>query len=335
MPLSTIIGHRQIVDLLRQAVAHDRVPQSLLLAGPEGVGKHAVAVALAQAVNCPRRRPTSADACGTCPTCLRIARGQHSDVVVLDKGDDASIKIRVLRERLLDVVGYRPFEAARRVYIIDPADALTLEGQDALLKTLEEPPPSALVVLVTAFADALRPTIQSRCRRLRFGVLSERDLARVLAERAGVDPVKAQILAAVSGGSVARALAEAAGDLVDDREAALGLLVAAATGGSPQGRLKAATAFGQHGSKRRDREALATRLAIVASLIRDVGTLVLGLGVPGVLANVDLADPLREVAGGFDLERVSAAFSAVGRAQTALDRSASPKIVADWVALAI
>src|SRR5262249_32359587 len=104
-------------------------------------------------------------------TCERIFRSQHSDVVMLDRGDEASIKIRALRERVLEVIGYRPFEAARRVYVIDPADDLTDEAQDALLKTLEEPPSAAILILVTAYPDMLHPTIQSRCRRLRFGPL--------------------------------------------------------------------------------------------------------------------------------------------------------------------
>ena len=124
MPLSEIVGHGPLITLLRQAVSHNRVPQSLLFAGPEGVGKHAVAVALAQAVNCPRRQ--RGDGCGTCATCQRIRRGQHSDVTVLDRGDEASIKIRALRERVLESVNYRPFEASRRVFIIDPADAMTV-----------------------------------------------------------------------------------------------------------------------------------------------------------------------------------------------------------------
>ena len=107
MPFSTIIGHAPVVDLLRRAVARGRVPQSLLFAGPEGVGKRAVALALAQAVNCPRGQ--EGDACGTCPTCVRIARGQHSDVAVVDKGDEASIKIKAVRTRILETVHYRPF----------------------------------------------------------------------------------------------------------------------------------------------------------------------------------------------------------------------------------
>ena len=99
MPFASIVGHAHAIDLLRQGASRGRVPQSLLFAGPDGVGKRAVALALAQAVNCPRR--TSGDACGACPTCDRIARGQHSDVTFVEKGSEASIKIRMLRERVL------------------------------------------------------------------------------------------------------------------------------------------------------------------------------------------------------------------------------------------
>jgi DNA polymerase-3 subunit delta' len=334
MPFASIVGHRHVVHLLQQAVARGRVPQSLLLAGPEGVGKRAVAVALAQAVNCPQRKASTSDACGVCPTCQRIARGQHSDVAIIDQGGYASIKIEALRDRVLDVVGYRPFEALRRVYIIDPADLMTDQAQDALLKTLEEPPPSAILILVTAYPDTLLPTIQSRCRRLRFGPLAEADVTRVLVERCGVEAAKARVLAAASGGSVSAALSEDSGSLEDDREVALGLLTAAAARGpAVAGRLKAAAALAHHESKRRSREALGARLSLVASLLRDLGTI--GAGAHVDLANADLEAPLTELARAFDLPRLSHAFSVVREAAALLDRYASPKIIADWVALGI
>ena len=284
MPLSSVIGHRPVVDLLRETVRRGRVPQSLLLAGPDGVGKRTVALALAQAVNCPNR--TDGDACGTCSTCDRIARGLHSDVTLLDTGGEASIKIRTLRARVLDALGYRPFEAERRVYIVDQADALTDEAQDALLKTLEEPPASAILMLVTAYPDTLRPTIQSRCRRLRFGPLAEADVARVLVERCRIDRAAARELASASGGSVAQALAEKAGDLKEDRQAALDLLVAAGRSGGVLARLQAAKTLVEHDSDRRDREALGMRFSVVASLLRDLG--VLASGASAALANADL-----------------------------------------------
>jgi DNA polymerase-3 subunit delta' len=330
MPFSTVIGHTSLVALLRHAAEHGRVPQSLLFAGPDGVGKRTVALALAQAVNCPNR--ARGDACGRCPTCVRIANGRHSDVTVIDRGDEASIKIDALRARVLDVIGYRPFEAERRVYIIDDADRMREQGQDALLKTLEEPPRHAILILVTSTPDTLRPTVQSRCRRLRFGLLSVADVARVLVERGGIDAAQAGVLAAASGGSVGRAMAAEAGDLLEDRDVALGLLDA---GSSPAvvGRLKAAATLAKHGSKRRDREALRARLAALASLLRDLGALQ-AAGAAAV-ANADLDAVLRRLSRSYGLARVSAAFDTLVRAQEALDRNASPKIVADWVAVTI
>jgi DNA polymerase-3 subunit delta' len=187
-------------------------------------------------------------------------------------------------------------------------------------------------MLVTAYPDTLSPTIQSRCRRLRFGPLAESDVARVLTERAGLDRAKARALAGASGGSVSRALAEETGDLADDRDAALALL--ASTKGRAIGpRLKAAASLAQHGSKRRDRDALGARLSIVASLIRDLGAL--SAGVSDGLANVDLEDTLRRLAPAFDARRLANAFGVVTEAQDALGRNASPKIVADWVAVTI
>lgn len=330
VPLSSIIGHAPIVALLRQATRRGRVPQSLLFAGPEGIGKRAVAIALAQAVNCPRA--IDGDACGTCPTCLRIAKGQHSDVVLLDRGGDASIKIKPLRERVLEQVGYRPFEARKRVYIIDPADEMTVEAQDALLKTLEEPPPAVLLMLITAYPDTMLPTIQSRCRRLRFGPLSDGDVARVLVERHAVTPGDARKMAAASGGSVTRALAEDAEEFDGDRDAALGLL-SAARSSAVQARLKAAGNFAAHGSKRRDRAALGSRLAIVASMLRDLGALRSPRTVP--LANADLEPALRDLTPAFDPARISAAFEAVIQAEASLDRNGSAKLIADWVAVTV
>jgi DNA polymerase-3 subunit delta' len=333
VPFSSVVGHTQVVALLKRAAAAGRVPQSLLLSGPEGVGKRTIALALAQAVNCPSRK--DGDACGVCSTCQRIARDQYSDVVVIDKGGEASIKIAPLRERLLHVVGYRPFEGERRVYIIDPADEMGPDAQAALLKTLEEPPPAAILILISAYADTLLATIRSRCRRLRLASLSERDVARILVERCQIDRKEAGVLAAMSGGSVSHALALAddESDLAEDRGAALGLLVAAARASGIAPRLKAAVALTQHAKSRRAREAVGARLAIAASLLRDLGALAAG-GAQS-LANVDLDEDLRTLSASYSLPRVAAGFDAITRAQENLDRSASPKVVADWVALTI
>lgn len=330
MPLARVIGHQQIVPLLAQAVARRRVPQSLIFAGPEGVGKFTTALALAQAINCPQQR--NDDACGTCVVCRRIDRRSFSDVIVLDKGEDASIKIDALRARVLDAVGYRPFEGARRVFIIDGAEDMTGQAQDALLKTLEEPPPAAILILVSAYPDTLLATIRSRCRRLRFGPLGEQDVARVLVDRAGMDAASAARRAAASAGSVSRALAMEEGEFLGDRDAALGVLRAAARGNTGE-RIKAAGAFAKHAAKRRAREAASSRLAILSSIVRDLGTLSAGGPVP--LANADLAGDLARLVPAYPTTRVATVFAAIEAAESALERNASPKIVADWLAVSV
>jgi DNA polymerase-3 subunit delta' len=329
VPFADIIGHKAPVELLTRAVARDRVPQSLLFGGPEGVGKRAVALALAQAVNCPNQK--EGDACGTCNFCRRIAGGRFPGVVLVGKDGEASIKIKAVRDKVLDLVGYRPFEGARHVFIIEPADDLVHQAQEALLKTLEEPPPSAILILITAFPDLLLGTTRSRCRRVRFGALGHDEVARVLmANDRQMDPAEATARAAVSGGSVERAIRFDMKEFGDDRAAAVGLLAAAQRGGVPD-RLKAAATFASVEKKRRVREAAATRLAILSSLLRDLT--VLDARQAQALANTDLINQLQRMSASFNATRLLAAFAAVNQAETSIDRNASPKIVADWLAV--
>lgn len=273
------------------------VPQSVIFAGPEGVGKRAMALALAQAVNCPNQK--DGDACGTCPTCTRILRGDHYDVVLITNDDGAAtIKIEELRDRVLDVVGYRPFEAQKRVFIIDPADAVTEAGQDALLKTLEEPPPSALLLLITAYPDSLLRTVQSRCRRLRF-------------EHVDKGPVPGR---------------------EDDLQAAVNFLLAAVDRSVPK-RLKASAALATVKGDRRVREALGARLEIAGSLLRDVSAII--ADEITAVQNRDSGADLRLLAKSFDQQRIVSAWGIIQRAQQSLDRNASPKIIADWAVMSL
>jgi len=329
---STPVGHARVQALLRQAVIRGRVPQTMLFAGPEGVGKHTVALSLAQAINCPKS--AEGIACGKCSACTRIAKGQFSDVVEVDNGDIASISIKSIRERVLDLVGYRPFEGQRRVFIIDPADALSVQAQDALLKTLEEPPPATVLILISAYPDSLRPTVLSRCRRVRFGVLTEAEVAQVLTSRHGMDAALARARAGLSGGSVAQALALDGGVLEDDREAAWDMLRTAAA--APiSARLRVAEAVTKHGTKRREREALSIRLSHVSALLRDLSALLTNPQGGAAVSNADREADLRSLVRSFPIDRLVDAFGIVAKAQAALDRNASPKIVADWVATGI
>ena len=330
MPFSAVAGHRPVLDLLSRAVARNTLPQSLIFAGPHGVGKRLTAVALAQALNCERLRaqPFPADACGTCAACTRIARGVHADVLLIEPGDTGTIKVDQVREAI-DRTAYRPFEGRRRLVVIEEADALQSEAQNALLKTLEEPPPASVFVLITARPDMLLPTVRSRCQRLRFGPLAPSDVAAVLVRDHGFNETAAQAAAAASDGSVGRALDEGGDEAVEARDAAARLLQAASSSSDPRRRLDGAKALVGAGA---DRDELARRLLALSSLLRDLGLLASSAGV-AALANADFTPQLQSLLRHYDAARTIDAFATVDRALEALDRNASPKIVADWVAL--
>ena len=340
MPFRDILGHEHVLGLLSQAAERGTLPQSLIFAGPAGVGKHMAAVALAQLLNCQSPiqatdvgrvfRP-GADACGKCPPCKRIARRVHPDVLFVEPGDTGNIKIEQLRE-VIDAAGYRPFEGRRRVVIIDQAEQMMATGQDAILKTLEEPPAASVFILVTSFPATLLPTVRSRCQRLRFGRLAPGDVAAVLKASHDYSDADAHARASLSDGSIGRALEEGSESFVDARTAAFELLQRAAMSSAPAARIQGAMNLPGAGRGKADRDALGQALQALSSILRDLGALQSSADERS-LANTDLKSKLHALLRSYDRDRVLSAFAAVDRALDALGRNASPKIVADWLAL--
>ncbi|MDR1990200.1 MAG: DNA polymerase III subunit delta' [Acidobacteriaceae bacterium] len=341
MPFRDIVGHRTLVALLSRSVARGTLPPSLILAGPAGIGKSLAAVSVAQAVNClePLRDVAASDgavlpldACGRCAACSRIARGVHPDVLLVVPGDNGSIKVDVVRD-VVDRSHYRPFEGVRRVVVIDDADALVSQAQNALLKTLEEPPSGSMFILVTSRPDALLSTVTSRCPRLRFAPLAPDDIARALIAR-GVHETNARATASIVDGSLARALEASEDDATGARERALEFVASIARSTDARHRLegtKELLAKSVRGAT--DREMLAATLRVMSSLFRDLA--LLGTNAEGTtLANVDLGPALERLSA-WSGARALDAFKAVDRALAALERNAGVKIVADWLALNI
>ena len=334
MPFRDVIGHRRLLAVLARAVRRGSLPPSLMLAGPEGIGKRLVATALAQSLNClqPAASDTlEVDACGTCAACQRILRGAHPDVMLVAPGDKGSIKIEQVRD-IIDRAAYRPFEGRRRVVIIDDADALVDQAQNALLKTLEEPPNASNFLLVTSRPDAMLPTVRSRCPLLRFRPLSPGEVAMALMRRE-FSETEARAVAASADGSIGRALQATAGDLVESRDVAARVLLHAAAGGDAKRRLEAAKELLAKTSSAVDteRDQVALYLRAMTSLLRDVELLAVG-GDPAALANADVAQELARLKA-YHGDRGLQAFQAVDRALGALDRNVNAKVVADWLLL--
>jgi DNA polymerase-3 subunit delta' len=332
MALRDVAGHRHLRELLVRAVERGTLPPSVIFSGPDGVGKRLTAVALAQLLNCLAPvvvEGLGRDACGVCTSCKRIARGVHSDVILIEPGETGAIKVDRIRDAI-DKAAYRPFEGRRRVVIIDEADAVLVEAQNALLKTLEEPPSASSFVLVTSTPDVLLPTVRSRCQQIRFGRLDAADIAAVLVSAHDYDEASAHAAASAADGSVGAALSGDSDDVAAARDAAARLLQGVASSTDPRRRLESAKVL--VGAS--DRHELARRLRALAALLRDCGVL-LSRADERCLANADLKPLLGGLVRSFDGDRTVRAFSAVDQAIAALERNASPKIVADWVAFQI
>jgi len=202
MSFADIIGHQKQVETLRQGLRTQRLHHAYLFVGPEGVGKKTLALALAQALHCGQEE---GDFCGHCRTCVAIKRNNHPNVRVIGPlAGKKEISIQQVRE-VEKELGYRSFSGGRKIAVFDPATLLNWSAQNALLKTLEEPPQNCLLILIAAHGGGLLPTVRSRCFWLSFASLSRQAVAGFLVSKAGKTEEEAHSLAALSQGSLGAA----------------------------------------------------------------------------------------------------------------------------------
>ncbi|HOE16273.1 MAG TPA: DNA polymerase III subunit delta' [Syntrophorhabdaceae bacterium] len=205
MGFEEVIGHEKQKGLLLSFLKHERMPHAFLFSGQDGIGKKKTAVEFAKHILCEH-----GTGCGACRACARIDRGTHPDLMILSKQEgEASIGIDLIRgneEKKVRGVNQEvyeyPYEGKKRVIIIDGAEDLTREAANALLKTLEEPPPFNVFFLITASEEELPHTIRSRCSRIFFTALRQEQLRRYFADVLSIDGHHAETLSSISFGSI-------------------------------------------------------------------------------------------------------------------------------------
>ncbi len=211
-----ILGHDEIVERFRLSLERGRLASTFLFVGPSGIGKRTFALRLAQSLLCQVNPESALDPCGVCDSCVQIAAGVHPDLLLVSKPADKSFiplscflgdEQRRLREGLCHDIALKPFMGGRKIALIDDADYLNEEGANALLKTLEEPPPRSVLILIGTSADKQLPTIRSRSQIIAFRPLTEDIVAELLVSQGFVaDPTEARRLALFSDGSLDRAV---------------------------------------------------------------------------------------------------------------------------------
>lgn len=231
MSWDQIQGHDAVLAKFRTAVARERLASTFLFVGPPAVGKRKFALKLAEALLCERNGATSLDPCGQCESCIQVRAHSHPDLILVERpANRTRIPVELLigegqnrmREGLCHDITLRPYRGGRKVAIIDDADYLNVEGANCLLKTLEEPPPKSVMILLSTSLQRQLPTIRSRSQIIRFSPLPNDVIATLLVEQGAVaDLDEARVLAELGHGSLERAMQVADPELREFRAAFL------------------------------------------------------------------------------------------------------------------
>uniref|UniRef100_A0A831TG48 DNA polymerase III subunit delta n=1 Tax=Thermorudis peleae TaxID=1382356 RepID=A0A831TG48_9BACT len=324
-----VIGHDAAVAALDRAVRRGQVSHAYLISGPAGVGRRALALAFARALLCqavPHRRP-----CGSCPSCHRVERAMHPDLTVLSLqavGGEREVRptrisIDAIRE-LRATLALRPLESDWRVVVIDDADWLSRDAADALLKTLEEPPPFAVLILIVEDIASVAETIRSRCQQIRLGPVPVATVRAALESR-GVGAPQAALIASLTRGRIGEAFRLAADpeELARHQELAeAGLQMLA----DPLVALGRARQLAE--SYRRGRRAqVEAQLAVLAMLWRDL--LLLRYGLDDRVSYAGLRERLERLARRWSPDEIVQGLRATCQAMVDLETNVQVRLALD------
>lgn len=299
-----LVGNDHVKQTLRHLIAKGRVPNSLILAGNEGIGKRQFAIELCRSIIC--TEPTDGESCEVCSACRRAAaftlpksddKDGHKRISFSDHPDvgmvipyNRNIVVEAIRH-LESEANFRPYEASARFFIIDNADRMNDAAANALLKTLEEPPVGSHIFLVTSRADSLLPTIRSRCQTLRFAPVVTEEIEKYLVRDRAFTSDEARLAARLSRGSIGRAVAINVEQFRKHRERMLMVAMQSLENHDLAALLK----ISEEMNDAKNKEGFEENIDILASLLHDIWVIAVS-GDTSRVASADLADRLSQLA---------------------------------------
>jgi len=324
-------GHDWVVRILSGSIAQEKVSHAYLFAGPSNVGKSTLALNLAQALVCKAEdRP-----CGECDPCRKTMAGIHPDVrrvnlqyqaLLRDEasGEQNELRIDTIRS-ITQGVGLKPFEGDRKVFVIEDADNMTTQAANSMLKTLEEPPPYAVLILTTSDPRLLLPTIVSRCQVFTLRLVPSRLIETHLRSRYGMEAERASQLARLSGGRIGWAISVAEDESVmRQRDETLRQLAAL----SKMGRFDRLD-FAQQLARRS--RSIGSTLQLWLNWWRDL--LLIKGGNSDNIANVDFSAALSREARGYEMKDIVGFINSIRAALNQLEMNVDPRLTLEVLML--
>jgi DNA polymerase III subunit delta' len=333
----SLIGNERAKEGLRRMLRQGRVPGALLFAGEEGLGKKLFALELARALNCAAR--VGVEACGVCPACVRIGKIQYPSgderddfkKVIWSEHKDVGLVLAYSREIFVDAIrnleyesNFRPAEGAARVFIVEEAEKLNPESSNALLKTLEEPPPTTHIILITSRPASLLPTIRSRSQVVRFAPLRAREIEEFMVKSRRRSGEEAKLAAQLASGRPGQAVEFNLDAYRARRDWALGVVEALA-GDTDRARLLRAA---EELSDAKNKDEFEPRLDVLETLIRDLWLSALKAEGAG-LVNQDLRERIARLGEGLPPQRPARWLSRVAELRTRLAVNVNRRVASD------
>lgn len=217
-----VVGHKSIIKYIQDAAREDKVSHAYIINGDKGSGKKMLSRLFAMTLLCEKNNQ---EPCNECHSCIQAESGNHPDIITVSHEKPNSIGVDEIREQVNNTIDIRPYKGPYKIYIIPQADMMTVQAQNALLKTIEEPPSYAVIMLLTENADMLLATINSRCVMLKLRNIKDVLIRKYLMERLKIPDYKADICTAFAQGNMGRAIMLADSEHFNEiREEALHLL---------------------------------------------------------------------------------------------------------------
>ena len=212
-----IIGHEQIIEHLQNAIGMDKVSHAYIINGPDKSGKMMLAEAFAMALQCEKH---GKEACMECHSCRQALGHNQPDIIYVNHDKPNTISVDDIRTQVNNDIDVKPYSSSHKIYIIDEAEKMNQQAQNALLKTIEEPPAYAVIMLLTTNADTFLPTILSRCVTLNIKVVPDEKIKKFLMEKYQIPDYQADVCVAFAQGNVGKAMALASSDDFQELKAA-------------------------------------------------------------------------------------------------------------------